>query len=213
MKHFHVVLVLFIIDFFGVNTNESEIAEELYKKLFKRQRAEQLEAIKSFQKISNYEKQYSMIMLMAEKVFTVIQDSRATIEASPYIPGVSEFPLDDRIKDALSNILENTALFSEIILRFPDISVSVLKTNNNWDVLLQWSIAFCNQVRYLLDNSTIKALSLASQELNHVERSPHYVNPYRKQGPQLNAEISAAKSKKKRKEIKKGPRLSSHSEL
>lgn len=162
--------------------------------------------------MSSYEKQYSMIMLMAEKVFTVIQDSRATIEASPFIPGVSDFPLDDRIKDALSNILENTALFSDIILRFPDISISVLKTNNNWDVLLQWGIAFCNQVRYLLDNSTIKALTLVSQELNHVERNPNYFNPYRKQGAQLNPEITP-KHKKKKKEIKKGPRLSSHSEL
>ncbi|RZB73447.1 ERK-JNK inhib domain containing protein [Asbolus verrucosus] len=133
---------------------------------------------------------------MAEKVFTVIQDSRATIEASPYIPGVSDFPLDDRIKDALSNI-----------------SVSVLKTNNNWDVLLQWSIAFCNQVRYLLDNSTIKALSLVSQELRHIERSPNYVNPYRKQNSQASLDVAPSKTKKKRKEIKKGPRLSSHSEL
>lgn len=150
---------------------------------------------------------------MAEKVFTVIQDSRATIEASSYIPGVSDFPLDDKIKDALSNILENTALFSEIILRLPDISVSVLKINNNWDVLLQWSIAFCNQVRYLLDDSTIKVLSLASQELNHVERGPNYVNPYRKPGPQQYPESSFSKSRKKKKEIKKGPRLSTHSEL
>ncbi|CAH1371076.1 unnamed protein product [Tenebrio molitor] len=213
MKSFRIILVLFVINFCVAEPNEPEIAEQVYKKLFKLQRAEQLEAIKSFQKISNYEKQYSMIMLMAEKVFTVVQDSRATIEASPYIPGVSDFPLDDRIKDALSNILENIALFSDIILRFPDISVSVLKTNNNWDVLLQWGIAFCNQVRYLLDDSTIKALSLASQELNHVERGANYVNPYRKQGPQNVNDVPLSKNKMKKKEIKKGPRLSSHSEL
>ncbi|EFA02212.2 coiled-coil domain-containing protein 134 [Tribolium castaneum] len=213
MKIKTIILVLFVVNFSFAQSNEAEIAEQIYKKLFKRQRAEQLEAIKSFRKISSYEKQYSMIMLMAEKVFTVIQDSRATIEASPYIPGVSDFPLDDRIKDALSNILENTALFSDIILRFPDISISVLKTNNNWDVLLQWSIAFCNQVRYLLDNSTIKAMSFASQELNHVERNPNYFNPYRKQGPELDQEGNPSKAKKKKKEIKKGPRLSTHSEL
>lgn len=147
-----------------------------------------------------------MIMLMAEKVFTVIQDSRATIEASPYIPGVSDFPLDSSIKEALSNILENTALFSEIILRFPDISESVLKINNNWDVLLQWSITFCNQVKYLLDASTIKVLSLVSQELEHVERTSNYINPYRKQPPEDLRVVSAGKNKKK-KEIKRGPRL------
>lgn len=177
---------------------------------------EQLEAIKSFKKLTNYEKQYSMIMLMAEKVFTVVQDSRATIESSPYIPGVSEFPTDDKIRDSLSNILENTALFSEIILRFPDIAISVLKTNNNWDVLLQWSIAYCNQVKYLLDKSTVKLLHLVSQELDHIERNPNYVNPYRTANERDRQKSSVEirnERRKKKKPIKKGPRLTSHSEL
>lgn len=157
-----------------------------------------------------------MMTLMAEKVFTTIQSSRATIEASAYIPGVSPFPQEEPVKEALSNILENTALFSEIILRFPDIAVSVLKTNNNWDVLLQWSIAFCNQVKYLLDKSTIKLLHLVSQELNHIERDPNYVNPYRKQQMKIQEEeerLTNNQKKKKKKEIKKGPRLTSHIEL
>lgn len=175
---------------------------------------EQLEAIKSFKKITKYEKQYTMITLMAEKVFTTIQNSRAVIEASGYIPGVSPFPVEENARDALSNILENTALFSEIILRFPDIAVLVLKTNNNWDILLQWSIAFSNQVQYLLDKSTIKLLHLVSQELNHVERESTYVNPYRKIDSKVDndqSEQTVAK-KKKKKEIKKGPRLT-HTDL
>lgn len=180
------------------------------KKLLKRQRAEQVAAIKSFQKIQNYEKQYQMINLIAEKVFTIIQDSRAVIEASPFIPGVSEFPLDDTVRDALSNIIENTALFAEVILRFPDISVTVLKTNNNWDVLLQWGIAYCYQVKYLLDSSTVKVLSLAGQELNHIPRDPDFVNPYRKvREAHLRQEEEAEelRKKKKKKKLKKGPKL------
>lgn len=183
-------------------------------KLFKRRRAEQLEAVKSIKKISNYERQYSMITMMAEKVFAVIQESRALIESSYFIPGVSQFPTDENVKEALSNILENTALFGEIILRFPDIAAMVLKTNNNWDILLQWSIAFSNQVRYLLDKSTVKLLYLVSQELNHVDRDPNYINPYRKvQQENLADETKENKKKRKKKEIKKGPRLTSHLEL
>lgn len=156
---------------------------------------------------------------MAEKVFTTIQSSRATIEASSYIPGVSPFPLEEPIREALSNILENTALFSEIILRFPDIAVSVLKTNNNWDVLLQWSIAFCNQVNYLLDKSTVKLLHLVSQELNHIEREPNYVNPHRKGynakiAEEQQQQVQDGKRKKKKPfQIKRGPRFTSHVEL
>lgn len=153
---------------------------------------------------------------MAEKVFTSIQSSRATIEASSYIPGVSSFPQEEPVRDALSNILENTALFSEIILRFPDIAVLVLKTNNNWDILLQWSIAFSNQVKYLLDKSTVKLLHLVSQELNHIEREPNYTNPYRKSEAKTNSEennVQILNKKKKKKEIKKGPRFNTNVEL
>lgn len=155
-----------------------------------------------------------MITMMAEQVFAVIQESRALIESSYFIPGISQFPVDKNVRDALSNILENTALFGEIILRFPDISALVLKTNNNWDILLQWSIAFSNQVRYLLDKSTIKLLHLVSQELNHIERDPNYTNPYRKvQKMNVLDDAKESKKRKKKKEIKKGPRLTSHLEL
>ncbi|XP_022906348.1 coiled-coil domain-containing protein 134-like [Onthophagus taurus] len=181
-----------------------EVAEKLYIQLFKRKRAEQLAGVKTLQTFP-YEKQYSMTLLMTEKIFTVIQESRAFIESSSYIPGVSEFPTEEKVRDSLSNILENTALFSEIILRIPQIGSSVLKTNNNWDVLLQWSIAFCNQVRYLLDSSTIKLLHLASQELGHIDKDPNYFNPYAVKNKNLEEENVIKKKEKKK--IKKGPKL------
>ncbi|ENN71050.1 hypothetical protein YQE_12261, partial [Dendroctonus ponderosae] len=113
------------------------------------------------------------------------------MESSPFIPGVSDFPLDENIRDALSNR-----------------SVAMLKTNNIWNVLLQWAISYCYQVKYLLDESTIKVLSLASQELNHVPRDPGYVNPYRRAQQKKNQlEEEQQLPKKKRKKLKKGPRL------
>ncbi|KAB0799860.1 hypothetical protein PPYR_07740 [Photinus pyralis] len=192
----------------NVDVNGPEFAEQLYIKLFKRRRAEQLEAVKSFKKIGNYEKQYSMIFLMAEKVFATVQESRAQIESSGFIPGISHFPTEAKTRDALSNILENTALFSDVILRFPEISTTVLKLNNNWDLLLRWCIIFCNEVRYLLDTSTVKLINLVSQELNHTQRDPDYINPYRKTvSKDIVREDVKVDKKKKRKEIKKGPRL------
>lgn len=161
-----------------------------------------------------------MIFLASEKIFSVIQESRAQIEASGFIPGVSQFPTDEKARDALSNILENTALFSEILLRFPDISTTVLKLNNHWNVLLKWSIIFCNEAHNLLDQPTLKLLDLASQELNHTQRDPNYVNPYRKTAKVSNNNNNDAnedvkrEKRKKRKEIKRGPRLTnSHFEL
>lgn len=211
--NFIILLLIFPLYVDSENLDSSQLAEELYKQLFKKQRVNHLEAIKSFRKISHYDKQYSMIQMMAEKVFSSIQENRASIEASAFIPGISEFPSEDRVREALSNILENTALFSEIIIRYPDIAVVVLKTNNNWDVLLQWGIAFSNQMRYLLDNSTIKLLHLVSQELNHVDRDPNYINPYRKIKPNEQINQSFVLKSKKKKKMKKGPRMVIHNEL
>lgn len=205
---------LFILPFTcsELENHETELAEELYKKLFKQQRAEQLTAIKNFQKTSSYEKQYQMITLMAERIFDNILESRVLIEASPFIPGVSDFPSDIEIRDALSNILENTALFSDIVLRFPEMSANLLRDNNNWDLVLQWGIAFCDQMKYLLDSSTVKLLKLVSQELNYIYRDTNYVNPYKK-SPVREEEILEQKPPKKRKVLKKGPKLSNHFEL
>ncbi|GJQ77412.1 hypothetical protein Trydic_g20811 [Trypoxylus dichotomus] len=207
---FKLLIYLFLIKYISSDEiiENSEVAEQLYKQLFKHKRIEQIEAIKSLKSSLDNEKQYSMIVLMTEKIFGMIQEARASIESSSFIPGISEFPNNDRVRDSLSNILENTALFGEIVLRFPDIAHVVLKTNNNWDVLLQWSIAFSNQVKYLLDKSTIKLLHLVSQELNHIERDPSYINPYRKENvvQAINEDIVPVK-KKKKKEIKKGPQL------
>lgn len=164
--------------------------------------------MKSIQKFTKYEKQYAMTLKIAHKVFLVIQDSRAVLEASSYIPGVSPFPTDEPVKSALSSILENCALFGEIVLRFPDISESVLKTTNNWDVLLQWSIAFSNQVNYLIGAKTQKLFELVKQELGHVDRDPDYVNPYRKHlDNRVENPLPVQTVKKKKKEIKKGPRI------
>lgn len=156
-----------------------------------------------------------MILVLAKKIFSVIESSRVLLEASDYIPGNSAFPSDETIRDALSNILENSALFGEIVLRFPEISQSVLNTNNDWSILYQWSIGFCNLTQNLLDKSTITLIRLVSQELNYIERDVHYRNPYRKNiSESLRENIPVNVKKKKRKEIKKGPRLSSaHTEL
>lgn len=187
-------------------------------KLFKKRRSEQLQAVKRFKTIGKYEKQYSMILLVSEKIVNTIQASRAILESSGYIPGVSPFPDDPRVRDALSNILENSALMSEIVLRFPDISERVLRENNNWNVMLQWSIAFGHQVEYLLDQGTVVLYELVGQELNHTERDPNYVNPYRMSAARTKGkgdfdEAVRGERKKKRKKVKKGPRLSEHLEL
>jgi hypothetical protein len=62
---------------------------------------------------------------------------------------------------ALANILENTAFFGDILLRLPDISHKILTLKHEWEVLLNWSLGFCNQT-HLLDKQTEKLVYLVS---------------------------------------------------
>jgi hypothetical protein len=62
---------------------------------------------------------------------------------------------------ALAHILENTALFADILLRLPDISHKILASKYEWQVLLHWSLGFSNQT-HLLDKQTQKLVYLVS---------------------------------------------------
>jgi hypothetical protein len=113
----------------------------------------------------------------------VIQSSRATLESSGYVPG-SQFPQDISVRDgkliqllnfhlkrnwlrfnlhvcfaALSSILENTALFAELILRLPEVVQPLLSAHHDWEILLHWSLSFCSETG-LLDTASVKLLHL-----------------------------------------------------
>ncbi|XP_071445349.1 coiled-coil domain-containing protein 134-like isoform X2 [Hetaerina americana] len=183
----------------------------MVQRLYRRRRVEQLEAVKSLLELPEYEKQYKMVIMIAEKVYNVIESSRVTLESSGYIPG-AQFPKDENVRDALSNILENTALLGDVLLHLPDITHAILAYNYEWTVMFRWSIGFCNETM-LMDPKTVKMINLVAQELNITDRDPSYVNPYRKDAKlekqtSSHVEIKTSK-KKKRKDIRKGPSLSS----
>ena len=45
---------------------------------------------------------------------------------------------------ALSLVIENTAMFGDILLRMPDITHTLLRANKEWDLLLKSSVGFVN---------------------------------------------------------------------
>lgn len=144
--------------------------------------------------------------MMSEKIFSILKENRVLIESSSFISDTSIFPSDEKTRTVLSSILENTCLFGEIVLRYPDTAEKLLRSNHEWDELLQWCIALCNQVKHLLGKNTLIMLRLVSQELNHVERDQNYINPYRKQ-MRLETVPVVQKDKRKKKEVKRGPRF------
>ncbi|XP_063240935.1 coiled-coil domain-containing protein 134-like [Bacillus rossius redtenbacheri] len=190
----------------------SKSAEQLFTRLFKHKRAEQLDAVKRLVALERSDNQHKMVTLIAEKVFSTIQSSRAVLEGSGYIPGSSAFPEEENTRDALAKVLENTALFGDLVLRLPGAAAQVLRSRHEWEVLYHWSLSFSSQTS-LLDTATRKLVHLVEQELNITERSPNYINPYRKQQKKQekldSSEEKKRKSDKKAKEKKRkrGPRI------
>jgi len=189
----------------------------IYRAVFKQKRAEQTFAAESILKLADYTKQYKMVEIVLGKLFKVLQDGRVKITESGYIPGEA-FPTDQAHLEALANILENTALFGDILLRLPDITYKVYSKSKEWELLARWSVSFCNETQ-VYDETDSKLLNLMAQELRLVPRDPNYINPYRKSAnkeemktEKNKQEDVSKKSKKKKEKKKRGPRLS-HAEL
>ncbi|XP_064637460.1 coiled-coil domain-containing protein 134-like [Lineus longissimus] len=192
--------------------------EDIYLHLFHQQRLAHKDAIKTILTLDSFEKQHKMIGIVLEKLFKVLIDAKTTLTVLGFIPG-DPFPSNnDTIRDALSNIAENTAFFGDLILRLPDITHNIFDRKKDWNILLGWSIGFCNSTG-LFHGNDAQLLHLMAQELNFIERDADYVNPYSEKYTKLMRDIQQKKSseikkqktkkKKKKKETKKGPKLSS----
>uniref|UniRef100_W5N1S7 Coiled-coil domain containing 134 n=2 Tax=Lepisosteidae TaxID=7915 RepID=W5N1S7_LEPOC len=154
----------------------------------------------------------------------VLEDSRAVLMAANMQPD-DPFPLDDKLKEAYSHVVENTAFFGDVALRFPRIVHHYFDRNANWNLLLRWGLSFCNQTGVFTGGAHQHVLTLMAQELGIIEKSPDFTNPYRTERDDvlhtaeafqrvLREEEKRRRKEEKRKEIRKGPRISrSRSEL
>ncbi|XP_020279090.1 coiled-coil domain-containing protein 134-like [Pseudomyrmex gracilis] len=184
-----------------------KLDEELFKKLFAQKRKNHEEAIQTLLKVDKYERLYKMVTVLTEAIVEVIESSRNVIENASFVPGKTSFPEDTTVRDALSSILENTALFGDIILYLPDIMHRVLKTQQKWYTTIHWSLNFANQTRHLLNKSTITMIRLVEQELNITERDPNYFNPYRSAPHSSKREDTVKKKSTRKEKRKKGPHI------
>jgi hypothetical protein len=119
----------------------------------------------------------------------------------------SPFPTQNLLIEALTLILENSCLFGDLVLHFPDQSSKILKESKDWKETANWSIKFSSAFGQILDSKSIEILSLFRQEIDENVRSNDYVNPYR----QPMTETKGLKKQKKK--LSKGPQLSGRNEL
>ncbi|XP_035470176.1 coiled-coil domain-containing protein 134 isoform X2 [Scophthalmus maximus] len=159
--------------------------------------------------------------LVAEKHcqhFCVLEDSRQILVAAN-MHADDPFPMDDKIKEAYSHVVENTAFFGDVALRFPRIVHHYYDRNADWSGLLRWGLNFCNLTGVFTGGAHQHVLTLMSQELGITEKSPDFINPYRTERDDvlhtaeafqkiLREEEKRRRKEEKRKEIRKGPRIS-----
>lgn len=198
---------------------------ERYKRLFLEHRHLQLEAVKSLQAFDDNTRKYKLVNVMLQKLFAVINDAKQNLTQWGFVPGVDPFPENETIREAFSKIVENTAMFGDLVLRLPDVVHDLYDKNKEWNALMGWSVWFSGESK-VFDGGSEKLLNLMSQEMNLIPKEEDYINPFSAESKQMKDRamkemVDYAKSKvkpkstKKKKEKKRGPRLSgaSHTEL
>lgn len=109
--------------------------------------------------------------------------------------------------DAIALTLENTCLFGDLLLHLPELSYKILNKQNQWRELINWSLSFAtNFYENIIDIQSQKMLSLLEQEINIEKRTADYQNPYYNL---KDKHTQKQTTKKPRKQIRKGPQLSS----
>lgn len=197
---------------------------EIYKKMFEVKRREQLSALKNLAQLNDVHQQYKILDVMLKGLFKVLEDSRTVLLAADVLPD-GPFPQDEKLKDAFSHVVENTAFFGDVVLRFPRIVHHYFDHNSNWNLLIRWGISFCNQTGVFDQGPHSPILSLMAQELGISKKDSDFQNPFKIDRTEfmpstdpfqkaLREEEKRRKKEEKRKEIRKGPRISrSQSEL
>lgn len=182
--------------------------------MFQLKHSDQIKAVKDLLAMGDFNKQLKIIQLMLEKMVQVMVPAKVTLENNGYIPG-GEFPIVDKAREALSLVVENTALFSEILLHLPDVVHNLLQKVSEKSIF-NWSIFFTNQTN-LVDQKTRKLLTLAAVELELVPKPDNYINPYKYKfiSQKQDTVPPTPQPKKIKKKKPRGPQLSNikHSEL
>uniref|UniRef100_H2Z5M6 Coiled-coil domain-containing protein 134 n=1 Tax=Ciona savignyi TaxID=51511 RepID=H2Z5M6_CIOSA len=215
-------LLIFVIASSCHGNDEESHELKLYRKLFRLKRKEHIAVVQKLLLVDGIEKQASFIQLSMNQIIKTIEESQATLSSHKYKAGKT-FPVENSARDALSLILENTSLFTDLIVRFPKLGRYFFQQNRmKWLRVMEPAIKTCNATGvYEGDHQMI--LFALQHELGIGEKDINYINPFLEESISqvpLTAEERQKLYKEEKKAKKKlnskqrtGPRLSKHTEL
>lgn len=199
----------------GSSENEGAKTDSLlldqYKRYFVLHRSKQLDAVRSITKLENNQQRHQLVNIMLKQLFLVLSEAKQNLTTAGYLPG-DPFPVDEAVKESMSKVLENTAMFGDLVLFMPDIVHSMYDKEKEWQVLLAWCYGFSTQSG-VFEGNFEQILKLMAQEVNIIPKEKNFVNPFKSMA-QLQSMVDNLKQKdpkekvkKPKKKIERGPKL------
>ncbi|CAG2226184.1 Coiled-coil domain-containing protein 134 [Mytilus edulis] len=194
---------------------------ERYKRLFVEHRRIQLEAVKSLQGFDDNTRKYKLVDVMLQKLFLVLGEAKQNLTQWGFVPGTDPFPENETVREAFSKVVENTAMFGDLVLRLPDVVHGLFDKNTEWNTLMGWCVWFSVESK-VFDGGSEKTAQLnsemkffksiliypMSQEINLIPKEDDYINPFTEENQKLKEKamkevLESSKSKGKSKSTKK----------
>uniref|UniRef100_A0A1I7VU31 Coiled-coil domain-containing protein n=1 Tax=Loa loa TaxID=7209 RepID=A0A1I7VU31_LOALO len=156
---------------------EWEIGWPSHRTLFSVKRREHLNAVKSLMAMDE-KKQEKLLLELVFNIIKVMGNAKNIVEKANFKPN-DTFPSEEQssLRDAIGNIVENTAFYSNLVLYFPTILLDRYKKDIDWQLLFAWAYKFTTTSR-LHDDAAEKLLDLVGQQLEIIPRRDDFHNPY-----------------------------------
>ncbi|CAF3667789.1 unnamed protein product [Rotaria sp. Silwood1] len=145
--------------------------------MFKIKRKEHHHIILTLGQMQTDVKRYKAVQMLMDQIFKVLNSSRIALTSAGFVPSVSSFPTEESVREQLSLLLENVLFLGDIALFFPDVFHRFYDQDQQRRILTSWSYSFAIETEFY-DEKSLEILSLMAQELNLIEKSPSFHNPY-----------------------------------
>ncbi|CAF1506936.1 unnamed protein product [Adineta steineri] len=184
--------------------------------MFKTKRKEHHYIIQTLGQMQTDVKRYKAVQMLLDQIFKVLNESRIALSSAGFVPSVSPFPTEETIREQLSLLLENVLFLGDLALFFPDVFHRFYDKDQQRRTLTSWSYSFAAETEFY-DEKSLEILSLMAQELNLIEKSSSFHNPYvykenqqKKSSTSVDNQSEQMQKKKSKEKIKKkrGPGLS-----
>ncbi|CAJ0930815.1 unnamed protein product, partial [Mesorhabditis belari] len=149
---------------------------KIYIELFKQKRVEQKLALKRLISME-LPKRIKLLEASLPAIQKVFAESRREIDTvTPTITNNNWFE-SEKLKEKISQVFENLALFSDFVAHFPTICKGILLKEPMIKVESEWALKFTKSMN-VLDEETLQIVDVMAQELDFVAKATDFRNPF-----------------------------------